>query len=65
MNKQWDAQEAFNAAIEQGKLTTKRGSFEYAGNWMFIGQKDQGDEFPEVLLAFKHRDTREYMHVAI
>lgn len=58
-----NSKQAFDNAIQKGDLTSTRGSFKYAGNWMYMHSKNMGDEVPEVIDYFKNISTREYMQV--
>jgi len=48
-----DGQQAFNAAIKAGKLTTNESDSNYAGNYMYM-HSERGMDF------FKNRETRAY-----
>lgn len=49
-----DSQQAFQDAIDAGRLSANPGHATYAGNFMYIGTWDGVD-------AFKHNMTREYL----
>lgn len=48
-----DPHDAFNEAIESGRLSASPGC-NYAGDFMYMGTYSEGD-------AFKHKDTRRYL----
>lgn len=55
------SQEAFRMAIEDGWLSLSAGNTNWVGNYMFMGESAG---FPNCL-AFKHIDTREYLHIEV
>ena len=59
------AQQAFDNAIATGYLSKNPSDEHYAGNFMFMGRKQEGDEVSELVDSFKHIMTREYSHVAV
>lgn len=54
---QLPANEAFDAMIEDGLLTTNENDENFAGNYMFMGI----DRTNENKLLFKHIITRQYL----
>ena len=54
-----DSQVAFKNAIDNEHFTEQS-----AGEWMYMGSKDCGDETPEVIDVFKNIVTREYLRVS-
>mgnify|MGYP001594870402 CR=1 FL=1 len=60
--------QAFDAAIAQGRLSTDAGAENYAGHYMYMGDWPQGKfrlasghQISEFRAQFKHRDTRQYI----
>jgi len=49
-----DPQTAFEDAIVQGRLNPHKGAPNYAGDYMYMGTREDRD-------LFKHIDTREYL----
>lgn len=49
-----DSQQAFQAAIESGRLSINKSQPNYAGKYMYMGTDDDGKDL------FKNIDTREY-----
>ncbi len=49
-----EPEQAFDAAIESGRLSDTPGTENYAGRWMYMGTWDGVD-------AFKNINTREYL----
>ena len=49
-----DSQQAFEYAIEVGRLSRDRDADNYAGKYMYMGTNWNGDDL------FKNVDTREY-----
>lgn len=54
-----DPQVAFENAIDAGILSNDPEAPNYAGRYMFMGERENGD------CGFKHRDTRQYIWVEI
>ena len=49
-----DSEQAFQDAIDAGRLSAHQADTHYAGNYMYIGTWDGVD-------SFKHIDTRQYL----
>ena len=43
-----EAKQAFDRAIESGRLNTDEDSLRYAGNYMYMGQKGGIDQFKSI-----------------
>lgn len=53
-----DPVEAFEDAINTGRMSPDKQNSRYAGNYMYMGTQDGHD-------LFKHIDTREYLAFAV
>ena len=51
-----DSQTAFETAISEGRLSTDRTADNYAGHYMYMGQRKS-----DWLVMFKHLVTRKYL----
>ena len=49
-----DSEQAFQDAIDAGRLSVKEADANYAGNYMYMGTWDGVD-------SFKHINTRQYL----
>jgi hypothetical protein len=54
-----NAQESFEQAIREGRLSKDRSSPLYAGHYMYMGHWPKADG--TLRASFKHRDTRKYI----
>ena len=53
------AQDAFNKAIKEGRLSTQPSAANYADNYMYMGTNGNGGDL------FKHTATREYLFTIV